>query len=421
MAAQAIVPNSCSFIAEKSAEFNVFSMTKPTISIAALIVAAGSSQRMGGATPKQYRRLGPKTVLRRSVEALLHHPLVSEVCVVIHPDHEALYAQNTDGLKLLPPVHGGATRQESVKHGLEYLTAHTAATHVLVHDAARCFVDAATITRVAEALTEGAAAVIPSLPVADTLKTVADGKVENTIPRERIHFTQTPQGFELELLSKLHLNDSSTQATDDAMLAEQAGITVHCVAGSARNFKLTTAEDWERAEMLLAQRTPRTGFGYDVHKLIPRSDDGRKLMLCGVAVEHSHVLQGHSDADVGLHAITDAILGALALGDIGTHFPPSDPRWKGADSAAFIGYCTEQLAAMDATLNHVDVTLICEAPKIGPHRAAMQQRVAELLQIDAANVSIKATTTEGLGFCGRREGIAAQAVATLQLPHKSTS
>lgn len=398
-------------------------MTQPAIRIAALIVAAGSSLRMGAGTPKQYRALAGKTVLRRSAEALLHHPLVSAVCVAIHPGHAALYAQSTDGLALLPPVHGGASRQESVKRGVEHLLATTDATHVLVHDAARCFVDAATITRVAEALMAGAEAVVPSLPVADTLKTVTDGKVEQTVPREGTHLIQTPQGFDLKTLHTLHLNDDSGTNTDDAMLAEQAGIVVQCVAGSSRNFKLTTAEDWERAEMMLAHRTPRTGFGYDVHKLIPRGDDGRRLMLCGVAVEHSHVLEGHSDADVGLHALTDAILGALALGDIGTHFPPSDARWKGADSARFVTYCAEQLAARDALLAHVDITLICEAPKIGPHRAAMQQRVAELLQIDAANVSIKATTSEGLGFCGRREGIAAQAVATvlmpLQLPAKS--
>lgn len=394
-------------------------MTQSPTRIVALIVAAGQSQRMGGDTPKQYRRLADKSVLRRSIEAFLQHPDVSDVCVVIHPDHEALYAAATDGLKLLPPVHGGATRQQSVQQGAEYL-ATTDATHVLVHDAARCFVDAATISRVIAALQNGAEAVVPSLPVADTLKTVTEGKAINTLKREKIHFIQTPQGFDIKILNNLHLNKNSENATDDAALAEAAGIAVQCVTGSSRNFKLTTAEDWERAEMMMQQpRIPRTGMGYDVHRLIPRSDDGRELMLCGIKIAHDHVLEGHSDADVGLHALTDALLGAMALGDIGTHFPPSDARWKGADSAQFVTYCRQKMLELGAELHHVDITLICEAPRIGPHRAAMQARVAALLAIDEANVSIKATTTEGLGFCGRREGIAAQAVATLSYPQRA--
>lgn len=391
-------------------------MTDSSMRTIALIVAAGQSQRMGGTTPKQYRSLAGKSVLRRSVEAFLHHPHISDVCVVIHPDHAALYAQATDGLKLLPPIHGGATRQESVKHGVAYLAGNADATHVLVHDAARCFVDDDTISRVVDALKQGAQAALPTIPSSDTLKQVQNGQVDATIPRDNIHQAQTPQGFEIKTLNNLHLNSDSA-TTDDTSLAEQAGVTVMCVAGSSYNRKLTTAEDWSLAEMLLQHRhLTRTGMGFDVHKLIPRSDDGRKLYLCGVVVEHTHVLEGHSDADVGLHALTDAILGALALGDIGTHFPPSDPKWKGADSAKFIAYCTEQLAARNAILNHVDITLICEAPKVGPHRTAMQARVAELLDIHPDCVSIKATTSEGLGFTGRREGIAAQAIATIQLP-----
>jgi 2-C-methyl-D-erythritol 4-phosphate cytidylyltransferase / 2-C-methyl-D-erythritol 2,4-cyclodiphosphate synthase len=394
-------------------------MKTPPLRIAALIVAAGQSQRMGGDTPKQYRSLAGKTVLRRSVEAFVNHPLVHEVCVVIHPAHQSLYARSLEGLAVLAPVHGGDTRQASVQRGVAQLAATSDATHVLVHDAARCFVDAATISRVIAALQQGAQAVLPTLPVSDTLKQVGGQQVETTIPRHNIHLAQTPQGFELKMLNQLHLNTSS-ESTDDASLAEAAGITVECVAGNSRNRKLTTSDDWEFAEMLLQARYhTRTGMGYDVHRLTPRSDDGRQLHLCGVTIEHSHVLEGHSDADVGLHALTDALLGALALGDIGTHFPPSDPRWKGADSAQFVTYCVERMHEHHAILNHVDITLICEAPKVGPHRAAMQQRVANLLNIPADCVSIKATTSEGLGFTGRREGIAAQAVATLQLPQET--
>lgn len=385
--------------------------------IVALIVAAGESRRMGGILPKQYQYLGSKTVLRRTVEAFLAHPAVEDVCVVIHPDHEELYAQAVDGLKLLPPVYGGTTRQQSVKNGLEYLFS-LAPSHVLIHDAARCFVDAATISRVVDALQAGAQAAIPALPIADTLKKVNGSQVESTISRDNIHFIQTPQGFGFPLLYTLHMNAYSDSCTDDAALAEAAGIAVQCVAGDSNNFKLTTAEDWQRANMMLQHSyTYRTGMGYDVHRLIPR-EGSRLLHLCGVAIQHDYVLEGHSDADVGLHALTDAILGALALGDIGTHFPPSDEQWKGADSARFIAYCVEQLHARNATLTHVDITLICEAPKIAPHRAAMQERVAALLGMDADCVSIKATTTEGMGFTGRREGIAAQAVATIHLPKK---
>lgn len=391
-------------------------MTQPLHTIA-LIVAAGESRRMAGDTPKQYRKLGGASVLRRTVEAFLRHPLVDGVCVVIHPQHEALYAEAVAGLTLLPPVHGGTTRQASVKNGLEYLFNEHPPKQVLVHDAARCFVPQEVITRVVEALAHSEAA-LPTLPVSDTLKKVTDGKVEATIPRENLHSAQTPQGFHFQTLYDLHLNANSTEATDDAALAEAAGLAVDCVAGSADNFKLTTAEDWTRAEMLTqATLTPRCGSGFDVHRLIPNTGD-KPLMLCGVAIPHDYVLEGHSDADVGLHALVDALLGALCLGDIGTHFPPSEDRWKGADSADFVTYCREKLAARGAQLLHADITLICEAPKITPHRAAMQQRVAALLGVEAECINIKATTSEGLGFTGRREGIAAQASATILHPQK---
>lgn len=391
-------------------------MTQAPSRTNALIVAAGVGQRMGGEIPKQYRQLAGKSVLRRSVEAFTNHPLVDAVCVAIHPSHESLCREALAGLPVML-VHGGATRQASVRNGTQYLMQNHPADNVLVHDAARCFIDAATITHVIEGL-QDAQAVIPTLPVSDTLKTVADSHVQQTVPRERLHAVQTPQGFNLKCLHDLHLNASSESATDDAALAEAAGINVRCVAGSGHNFKITTAEDWQRAEMYAhASYIPRTGMGYDVHRLIPQQGE-RRLQICGVTIPHDFVLEGHSDADVGLHALVDAILGALALGDIGSHFPPSDAKWKGADSALFVTYCREQLQERGALLTHVDITLICEAPKIAPHRAAMQQRVAELLGIETDCVSVKATTSEGLGFTGRREGIAAQAVATLQLPPK---
>lgn len=391
-------------------------MTKPPLRTVSLIVAAGVGQRMGGGIPKQYRRLAGKSVLRRSVEAFTNHPLVDAVCIAIHPSHESLCREALTGLPVML-VHGGATRQASVRNGTQYLMQHHPADHVLVHDAARCFIDAATITRVIEGL-QDAQAVIPALPMSDTLKTVTEGYVQGTVPRERLHAVQTPQGFSLKCLHDLHLNASSESATDDAALAEAAGIAVRCVAGSGHNFKITTTEDWQRAEMYAqAAYTPRTGMGYDVHRLIPQQGE-RRLQICGVTIPHDYVLEGHSDADVGLHALVDAILGALALGDIGTHFPPSDPKWKGADSALFVAYCREQLQEHGALLTHVDITLICEAPKISPHRAAMQQRVAELLEIGTDCVSIKATTSEGLGFTGRREGIAAQAATTILLPSR---
>lgn len=388
------------------------SAESPTI---ALIVAAGESRRMGDGTPKQYRQLGGKSVLRRSVEAFLHHPQVDGVCVVIHPDHQAHYAKAVTGLALLLPATGGATRQASVKNGLEHLFSILPPKRVLVHDAARCFIDAATISRVIGRL-ESAQAVVPVLPVNDTIKRVANDHVAATIPRAQLYAAQTPQGFDFSILRNLHLNVDSDTATDDAALAETAGIAVHCVPGSPENGKLTTEADWKRAEMQYSSATTfRTGTGFDVHRLTP--DTGAKqLMLCGIAVPHTHVLEGHSDADVGLHALVDAILGALCLGDIGLHFPPGDDRWKGADSGAFVRYCTERMAEHGATLHHADITLICEAPKIGPHREAMRQRVAELLDADSGIINIKATTSEGLGFTGRGEGIAAQAAVTLSLP-----
>lgn len=385
--------------------------------IIALIVAAGSGSRMEGTTPKQYRNLNGKTVLRRSVEAFLSHPDIDGVQVVISPEHRAFYDESVAGLTLPEPIAGGKERQDSARKGVEHLSKYQPQPEfVLVHDAARCLIDVATISRVVAAL-DSSDAVIPTVAVRDTLKRVENQKVSATIPRDFLHRVQTPQGFRTDTLQRLHTHFAGQGFTDDAALAEAADLTVACVEGSERNFKLTTTDDWELAAMLLAAHTDtRTATGYDVHKLIPATDGG--IWLCGVKIPHSHELEGHSDADVGLHALVDAMLGTIAAGDIGQHFPPTDPRWKGADSSVFVRHALSLLHEAGADLRHVDITLICEAPKISPHRDAMRARVAELTGLPIESVSVKATTSEGLGFTGRREGIAAQAAATIRIEAK---
>ncbi|MEE8272357.1 MAG: bifunctional 2-C-methyl-D-erythritol 4-phosphate cytidylyltransferase/2-C-methyl-D-erythritol 2,4-cyclodiphosphate synthase [Alphaproteobacteria bacterium] len=385
---------------------------------AALIVAAGRGERFGGDVPKQYRHLAGRPILRHTVEAFLGHEAVGRVCVVIDPAHRALCDAALAGLPVGAPVDGGSDRQESVRLGLETLAAEPPA-RVLIQDGVRPLTDAATIARVCAALDRGPAA-IAAIPVADTLKRAADGVSLGTVDRTGLWRAQTPQGFDFQAILTAHRGAGAT-ATDDAAVAERAGLPVQLVPGHVDNLKVTTEEDLRRAERLLAagQADIRVGNGYDVH----RFGAGNHVMLCGVAVPHSHGLQGHSDADVGLHALTDAVLGALGDGDIGRHFPPGDPRWRDADSGRFLRHAADLVAVRNGRIGHVDVTLICERPRIGSHRAAMVARVAELLGPagDAATVSVKATTTEGLGFIGRGEGIAAQATATIRLPSTPTT
>jgi 2-C-methyl-D-erythritol 4-phosphate cytidylyltransferase/2-C-methyl-D-erythritol 2,4-cyclodiphosphate synthase len=378
---------------------------------AALIVAAGHGTRAGDGPPKQYRPVGGVPVLRRSIAAFASHPLVDRVHVVISPEHRSDYEAVTSGLSLPSPIAGGATRQDSVRLGLEGLVA-AAPDFVLVHDAARPFVAPEIITETIKAL-ERADGALPVVPASDTLKRVEGGRIEGTLPRDGIALAQTPQGFRFDKILAAHRAARDTTFTDDASIAEHAGIRVVVVEGSRRNIKLTTPEDFLMAEaMLAASGTVRTGFGYDVHRLGP----GDHVWLCGVRVAHDRSLIGHSDADVGLHALTDALLGAASLGDIGQHFPPSDERWRGAPSDIFLTHAAKLIAERSGRVEHVDVTLICERPKIAPHREAMVGRISELLALDRSRVSVKATTTEGLGFTGRGEGIAAQAVATVRLP-----
>jgi len=381
--------------------------------VAVLIVAAGRGVRAGRGLPKQYRRIGGTSVLARAVAPFLDHCAVAEVRVAIHPDDRALYDRATAGLVLAEPVAGGATRQESVKNGLEaWVSSALSPDIVLIHDAARCFVTAEVIDRVIAAVDETAGA-IPALAVADTLKRGDEGRVVETVPREGLWRAQTPQGFPFRAILEAHRAAADTEMTDDAAVAEAAGLPVRIVEGAESNRKLTHAADFAHGERGNAPALePRVGSGFDVH----RFTDGGHVWLCGIKIPHSHGLSGHSDADAGLHALTDALLGAIAAGDIGKHFPPSDPQWKDAASDRFLAHAAALLAAAGGRVAHCDITLICERPKLAPHIAAMRGRIAEILEIDAARVSVKATTTEKLGFTGRGEGLAAQATATVMLP-----
>ena len=378
---------------------------------AALIMAAGSGERFGGDVPKQYRLLAGKPVLRHTVEAFLAHPAIDRVRVVINPEHRALCGAALDGLPVGEPVDGGATRQASVQRGLESL-GDVPPAFVLVQDGVRPLTDAGTIDRVRRALDSGPAA-IAAVPVVDTLKRGENGISGATVDRAGLWRAQTPQGFAYAAILQAHRDAAATGVTDDAAIAEQAGMPVALVPGHEDNLKVTTEDDLSRAEALMMARAGdiRVGNGFDVHAFGP----GAHVTLCGVEIAHDKGLVAHSDGDVGLHAITDAILGALGAGDIGQHFPPSDPRWKGQDSAAFLRHAAGMATEAGGRIVHVDVTLICERPKIGPHREAMTARIAEILGPGTA-VSVKATTSEGLGFTGRGEGIAAQATATLRLP-----
>jgi len=379
--------------------------------IVALVVAAGRGRRFGGDLPKQYHDLAGRPVLRHTLAALATNPQIDVAAIADCVYRTDLYREAAAGLALLEPVFGGATRQDSVRLGLESLV-DTGAELVLIHDGARPFVDAGTVARVIAALDSYPGA-IPAVAVADTLKRSTDGLVGATVERANLWRAQTPQGFRLADILAAHRAAAGEELTDDAAVAERAGLAIALVPGSEDNFKITTAADLERARrQFSAPGETRVGTGYDVHRFAP----GTGVWLCGVKVPHDYGLEGHSDADVALHAATDALLGAISAADIGRHFPPSDPRWKGASSDRFLAHAGALVAARGGRIVHLDITLICERPKVGPYRAAMQARVAEILGIGQERVSIKATTTEGLGFTGRREGIAAQAAATVWLP-----
>ncbi len=377
----------------------------------ALIVAGGRGMRAGGSVPKQYRVLGGKPLIRHTIERFVSHPLIEGVCVVIHPDDRELYEDAAKGFDLIEPALGGAQRQDSCRNGLQALELHTPQ-NVLIHDAARPFVGQDTITRVIESLSEETPAVVSAIPVADTLKQADnDQLVQKTVDRTNLWHAQTPQGFRYAAILAAHRSVAGNNLTDDAAVAEAAGLSVTLTLGNPENTKVTTADDFESAGRLLTSPTPdfRIGSGFDVHPF----EEGDHVILCGLTIPHDRGLAGHSDSDVGLHALTDALLGTISAGDIGSHFPPSDPQWRGVDSAVFLKHAADLVADRQGSIRHIDLTLICEAPKVGPHREKMRARLAEILSLEVDRVSVKATTTDGLGFLGRKEGIAAQATATV--------
>jgi len=387
-----------------------------TTKVAAVVVAAGRGLRAGGDLPKQYRCILGEPMIRPSLAALAGHVGISAVQPVIHGDDAALFQAAVAGIDLLPPVHGGASRQASVRAGLRALENHRPDL-VLVHDAARPFASDALITRaIAAAGTSGAA--VPVIAVADTVKTVdPTGCVTGTIDRAHLRMVQTPQAFGFAVLLNAHQRAAAVgrdDFTDDAALAEWAGLKVTTFKGEAGNVKLTTDDDFSRAEVakLAALSDVRTGFGFDVHQF----GDGDHVMLGGVRIPHGRGLSGHSDADVVLHALVDAILGALSEGDIGVHFPPTDARWRGASSDRFFAFAVDRVRARGGRIAHIDVTIVCEAPRIGPHRDQMRTRIAELAGLPIERVGVKATTSEKMGFTGRGEGMAAFANATVRLP-----
>jgi 2-C-methyl-D-erythritol 4-phosphate cytidylyltransferase/2-C-methyl-D-erythritol 2,4-cyclodiphosphate synthase len=392
------------------------------VTTAAIVVAAGRGTRAGtgGSVPKQYLPLAGAPVLAYSLRTLTGHPRIDMAVVVYNPEDAELYQAAAGPFqgRLRPPVPGGATRQASVLAGLEALGPETPG-RVLIHDAARPFLTTTLVDELVAALDSHAGA-IAAEPVSDTLKqAAADGTISRTVDRAGLWRAQTPQAFRYDVILEAHrraVAEGRSDFTDDAGLAEWVGLPVKLVASSARNMKLTTAADIEVAERLLAPATvllePRNGTGFDVHRFAP----GDHVWLCGVKIPHTHRLEGHSDADVGLHALTDAILGAIGDGDIGQHFPPSDPQWRGAASRIFLADAAARVRKLGGRIVNVDVTLLCEAPKVGPHRGAMCEVIGGILGIGASRVGIKATTMEGLGFIGRGEGIAAMASATVLLP-----
>ena len=373
---------------------------------AALIVAAGKGERAGGGTPKQWRPLAGKRVIDHTIARFRASDVVDSIVVVVS-DRDRHHWETLKGVQL---VTGGADRSGSVRNGLLALQG-SGVSRVLIHDAARACVPVALINTVAAALDAHPAAA-PGLLVTDALWTGADNTVTGTQDRSGLFAAQTPQGFHFDAILAAQLT-ANHAAADDVELARAAGLPVAIVPGAADNLKITSPEDFDRANRILgAEMDIRTGTGFDVHRFGP----GDHVTLCGVAVPHDRGLQGHSDADVGMHAVTDAIYGALAQGDIGRHFPPSDPQWKGADSAVFLRHAVEMATNAGYRISNIDCTLICEFPKIGPHAAVMQSRMAEIMGMTPDRVSVKATTSEKLGFTGRGEGIAAQAVATLVQP-----
>ena len=381
--------------------------------ISALILAGGTGSRVGNEIPKQYLKLDDRPVLVHAIQAFLDHPLTSHVQVVIAKEHRHLYMDATRGLSVPPPVIGGVTRQDSVLSGLESL-AMEPPDIVLIHDAARPFVDKATIDRVLGAL-RSAPAAIAGLAVTDTIQrgTGSPAFVTETIDRQGLWAAQTPQGFRYAEIIAAHRAAIGLDMTDDATVARAHEMRVSIVEGNVNNLKITTPLDLSRARKIVRSMKSeiRVGSGFDVHAF----GDGDHVMLCGCRILHEQGLRGHSDSDVAIHALTDALLGAIGAGDIGTHFPPSDDRWRNAPSRIFLDSARTLISEKGGSITNIDVTIICETPRIAPHRDAMRASLAEILSLDPDRISVKATTTEKLGFIGRQEGVAVQATATVCL------
>jgi len=389
-----------------------------TLSCAALVVAAGRGRRAGGDIPKQYQPIAGKPLLRLTVETLRRLRPDMPIAVVYNPaDADAYHAAVAGVAGLLPPIAGGAERQDSVRLGLEALASHSPDI-VYVHDAARPFLTAAVLDRLDGALLDGAACALPALPVVDTLKRQSETGL-TTLDRAGLLRAQTPQAARYGDLLAAHQQHRARAVTDDAALMELAGHAVTTVTGSESLFKVTGPRDFQKAETYVMMQLAdiRTATGFDVHRFAP----GNSVRLCGVDIAHTASLKGHSDADVGMHALTDALFAALVDGDIGAHFPPTDDTWKDRDSADFLDYACVRLRDRGGVITHASVTMICERPKIGPHRNAMRQHLADIMAVDISRVSIQATTTETLGFTGRSEGIAAQASVTIRLPFDGLS
>ncbi len=375
----------------------------------ALIVAAGRGHRFGGEMPKQYTQLDGAPVLRHTVMAFLSQPKIDHVRVVIHPDDMDLYEAATEGLGLKTPIFGGEERQDSVRLGLQQI-ADDAPDFVLIHDGARPYISADVISRVLDALGSAAGA-IPTLPLTDTIKRVIDGKIVATEDRFELWRAQTPQGFRYSDILNAHLKLTGQSLTDDAAICEAVGLTVVRVDGDDKNVKITTLSDIQATDNGETFMETRSGIGFDVHRFA----DGDHVVLCGVKIAHTHSLEGHSDADVALHALTDALLGAVGEDDIGHFFPPSDEQWRGVASDQFVSHAVKLIDSKGGRIVNVDITMMCEAPKVGPYRLLMRERVATILKISPSRVNVKATTTEKLGFTGRGEGIAAQAIANVEI------
>jgi len=383
------------------------------IEISVVLVAAGRGLRASSDIPKQYCHIAGKPLIRHTLDNIRAALPDVTVIVVTNPDDNALFEEATNGLENLQAVSGGSSRQESVLNGLQALEKN-APKYVLVHDAARPFVSKKVIGQLIAKLKGGSEALVPAMVVTDTLKRISNNIIQSTVNRDGLYAVQTPQAFVYDKLIAAHKSTPHNDFTDDAAVFEHAGNTVEICDGDENNFKVTRPEDFMKAEnhLMMQCADVRVGSGYDVHAF----EAGNQVTLCGVNIPFTRKLKGHSDADVGLHAITDAILSAISAGDIGTHFPPSDEQWRGVESHIFLSHATKLVSDKAGIISHVAITLICEAPKIGPHVQAMREYIAEILSISINRVSVQATTTEKLGFTGREEGIAAQATATVRLP-----